>query len=86
MGDATRKAKAAVPQPEQPVPEEKLKALYVEQVEVENAKLRAQMEVNRVVGLDAAFKAKLDALAPDIRDWELNLKLGTMVRKVRKHE
>jgi hypothetical protein len=83
VGEATRRKNLgiqAVPGPDQPVPADKLTALYPELLELELAKANARLEAQRLNAVEAALNAKVAVLGIDLKEWSVNLKTGKMTK------
>ncbi len=84
-GEAARRRKLgieAVPSPDQPIPADRLTALYPELLELELAKANARIEAQRLLAVEAALSAKIEALGSGVslKEWSVNLKTGKMTK------
>ena len=82
MGEATRRKNA--PEPDQPIPAEKIRELYPEMLELELMSTRLQLEQVKLTQRAQAFNQRVTIVAEGVNlaEWRLDYKSGKMVRLI----
>jgi hypothetical protein len=85
MGEATRrKALGIEATPDQPIPADKLRALYPELLEIQLADANLKLQSKALRERDQALRERLVAMCPglNLAEWGVDFKTGKMLRAV----